>query len=69
MKNKSKIILALMLAGSLAACGKKEEAKPEEVKQEAISKEDLPEGAKITNDTTTPIEEMCIRDRFYRRGR
>lgn len=45
-----------MLAGTLVACGNKEEAKPEEVKQEAISKENLPEGAKITNDTETPIE-------------
>ena len=53
---KNKIILALMLAGTLVACGNKEEAKPEEVKQEAISKENLPEGAKITNDTETPIE-------------
>ena len=64
MKNKSKMILTLMMAASLAACGQKdakEEAKTkEDVKQEAISKEDLPEGAKITNDTTTPIEEPQV---------
>ena len=57
---KNKIVLALMLAGVLVACGKKEEAKPEEVKQEAISQAEMPKGAKITNDTETPIEEPKV---------
>lgn len=58
---KSKIIFALMLAGVLAGCGKKEEAKTkEDVAQEAISQAELPEGAKITKDTTTPIEEPKV---------
>lgn len=55
MKNKSKVILSLMMLASLAACGAKEEskeAKPEEVSQEMAASG----GAKITNDTTTPIE-------------
>lgn len=53
---KNKIVLALMLAGVLVACGQKKEEKPEEVKQEAISQAEMPKGAKITNDTETPIE-------------
>ena len=57
---KNKIVLALMLAGVLVACGKKEEAKPEEVKQEGISQAEMPKGAKITNDTETPIEEPKV---------
>ncbi|WP_296112871.1 TlpA disulfide reductase family protein [uncultured Anaerococcus sp.] len=60
MKNKSKMILTLMMAASLAACGQKdakEEAKTkEDVAQEAISQAEMPEGAQITTDTETPIE-------------
>ena len=38
MKNKSKMILALMLAGSLVACGnnKEEASKTESVKEETV---------------------------------
>ena len=57
---KNKIVLALMLAGVLVACGQKKEEKPEEVKQEAISQSEMPKGAKITNDTETPIEEPKV---------
>lgn len=57
---KNKIVLALMLAGVLVACGQKKEEKPEEVKQEAISQSEMPEGAKITKDTETPIEEPKV---------
>ena len=64
MKNKSKMILTLMMAATLAACGQKdakEDAKTkEDVAQEAISQDDLPEGAQITKDTTTPIEEPQV---------
>lgn len=64
MKNKSKMILTLMMAATLAACGQKdakEEGKTkEDVAQEAISQAELPEGAQITNDTTTPIEEPQV---------
>lgn len=54
MKNKSKVILALMMAASLGGCGSKESK--EETKEEVISQAELPEGAQITTDTDTPIE-------------
>ena len=62
---KNKLILALMLAESLVACGNKEEnsaetksVSEEAVKEEAVeaAKAQMPEGAQITTDTDTPIE-------------
>lgn len=69
MKNKSKMILALMLAGSLVACGnnKEEASKTESVKEETTKEEaveaakaQMPEGAQITTDTDTPIEQPQV---------
>lgn len=61
---KNKIIITLMMAATLAACGKKdakEEAKTkEDVAKEMISQEDLPEGAQIIKDTVTSIEESQV---------
>lgn len=57
MKKQSKMILAILLAGSLVGCGQKNTAKVEESKkEEAVSQMEMPDGAKITTDTNTPIE-------------